>query len=68
MTKKTASASKMQVHVLWGGKALCGKFAGIQIREWPDGHIWCRMTNRHFASCLECCRIADEKSKAEGSR
>lgn len=46
------------VHILHHGRPLCGAFPGKVPRDWPEGHKWVGLDERHLCSCGECVAIA----------
>jgi hypothetical protein len=58
--KATASveASKVIVHILWRGEALCGFARGKSPAKWEPGHVWARAANAKFCNCGDCMKKA----------
>ncbi len=46
-----------RVHVLHHGRTMCGVFAGMVPRNWPDGHRWVSLPDLGEATC-PACRVA----------
>lgn len=60
-----AHAAAVEVHVLHGGVALCGRMRGVPA-DWPAGHLWARVENREAATCRRCKSLADELAASMG--
>ena len=49
---------KRIVHILYHGQTLCGFGVGKFPGQWPPGHIWEYMINKHKASCKKCIELS----------
>jgi hypothetical protein len=49
------------VHVLRGGRALCGQ-PGLP-KDWPANHWWARVEDAAHATCPECLKVLKGESK-----
>lgn len=56
----TVGEDKSTVHILYHGVTLCGFGSGEFPSQWPPGHKWDYMINKHNASCQKCKRLAEE--------
>jgi hypothetical protein len=53
----------LNVHVLFGGRPLCGFMPGVVPGQWPETHRWTYLARwRQEATCAECRRAAQVAS------